>query len=64
MTCHAAIVSRELGTPAVVGTREATKILQDGQVITVDGEKGHVLLGALQEGRKARRRGKGHRISQ
>ncbi len=47
MTCHAAIVSRELGTPAVVGTREATKTLQDGQVITVDGEKGHVLLGAL-----------------
>ena len=47
MTCHAAIVSRELGTPAVVGTREATRTLQDGQVVTVDGEKGHVLLGAL-----------------
>jgi len=47
MTCHAAIVSRELGTPAVVGTREATRALQDGQVVTVDGEKGHVLLGAL-----------------
>jgi pyruvate,water dikinase len=47
MTCHAAIVSRELGTPAVVGTREATRVLQDGQVVTVDGEKGHVLLGAL-----------------
>jgi pyruvate,water dikinase len=47
MTCHAAIVSRELGTPAVVGTREATRALQDDQVVTVDGEKGHVLLGAL-----------------
>jgi pyruvate,water dikinase len=47
MTCHAAIVSRELGTPAVVGTREATKLLHDNQVITVDGEKGHVLLGAV-----------------
>lgn len=45
LTCHAAIVSRELGTPAVVGTREATKILQDNTVITVDGERGHVYLG-------------------
>jgi len=52
MTCHAAIVSRELGTPAVVGTREATKTLQDGQVVTVDGEKGHVLLGALKKAEK------------
>lgn len=49
MTCHAAIVSRELGTPAVVGTREATKLLKDGQMVTVDGEKGHVLLGALKQ---------------
>ena len=49
LTCHAAIVSRELGTPAVVGTREATKILQDGAVITVDGEKGHVILGAMKK---------------
>ena len=49
MTCHAAIVSRELGTPAVVGTKEATKILQDGSVITVDGEMGHVFLGALKK---------------
>jgi len=47
MTCHAAIVSRELGTPAVVGTREATRLLKDGQTVTVDGQKGHVLLGAL-----------------
>jgi pyruvate,water dikinase len=49
MTCHAAIVSRELGTPAVVGTRDATRVLQDGQVVTVDGEKGHVLLGSLKK---------------
>ncbi len=49
LTCHAAIVSRELGTPAVVGTREATKILQDGAIITVDGEKGHVILGAVKK---------------
>jgi len=48
MTCHAAIVSRELGTPAVVGTKKATKTLQDGQVITVDGEKGIIYEGAVE----------------
>ena len=32
MTCHAAIVSRELGIPCVVGTGEATKRLRDGEV--------------------------------
>lgn len=48
MTCHAAIVSRELGTPAVVGTKKATKLLQDGQVITVDGEKGIIYEGAVE----------------
>jgi len=34
MTCHAAIVSRELGTPAVVGTKKATKTLKNGQIVT------------------------------
>jgi len=48
MTCHAAIVSRELGTPAVVGTKKATKLLKDGQIITVDGEKGTIYEGAVQ----------------
>ncbi|MCA9702687.1 MAG: phosphoenolpyruvate synthase [Methanolinea sp.] len=47
MTCHAAIVSRELGTPAVVGTRNATTVLKPGQMITVDGEKGQVFEGAI-----------------
>lgn len=47
MTCHAAIVSRELGVPAVVGTKEATKILKDGMVVTVDGERGVVYEGAI-----------------
>ncbi|KQC04357.1 MAG: phosphoenolpyruvate synthase [Methanolinea sp. SDB] len=47
MTCHAAIVSRELGTPAVVGTRNATAVLKPGQIITVDGEKGQVFEGAI-----------------
>ncbi|MDD1745329.1 MAG: phosphoenolpyruvate synthase [Candidatus Methanoperedens sp.] len=45
MTCHAAIVSRELGCPAVVGTRNATQLLIDGMKITVDGEKGLVFEG-------------------
>jgi pyruvate,water dikinase len=45
MTCHAAIVSRELGTPAVVGTKTATSVLHPGQVVTVDGEKGLVYEG-------------------
>ncbi|NYT05241.1 MAG: phosphoenolpyruvate synthase [Methanomicrobiales archaeon] len=47
MTCHAAIVSRELGTPAVVGTKKATKELKQGQVVTVDGEKGLIYEGAV-----------------
>lgn len=47
MTCHAAIVSRELGTPAVVGTKKATKVLKEGQIVTVDGEKGIIYEGAV-----------------
>ncbi len=46
MTCHAAIVSRELGTPAVVGTKKATSVLKEGQQVTIDGEKGLVYEGA------------------
>lgn len=45
-TSHAAIVSRELGIPCVVGTDNATHKLKDGQVITVDGSQGKVFLGA------------------
>ena len=40
-TCHAAIVSRELGVPCIVGTEKATKVLKDGDMVTVDGQKGH-----------------------
>ena len=40
MTCHAAIVSRELGVPAVVGARNATTVLRDGELVTVDGAQG------------------------
>ncbi len=46
MTSHAAIVSRELGVPAVVGTSDATGVLQDGQLITLNGERGTVTEGA------------------
>jgi pyruvate,water dikinase len=45
MTCHAAIVSRELGVPCVVGTRRATEDLRDGTVITVDGGSGAIYEG-------------------
>ena len=45
-TCHAAIVSRELGVPAVVGTRRATELLRDGDLVTVDAGAGQVLRGA------------------
>jgi pyruvate, water dikinase len=49
-TSHAAIVSRELGVPAVVGTDRATRVLHDGQEITVDcaqGEAGYVYEGRI-----------------
>jgi pyruvate, water dikinase len=42
MTCHAAIVSRELGVPCVVGTHNATSVLRDGETVLVDGAKGEV----------------------
>ncbi|WP_437841492.1 phosphoenolpyruvate synthase [Sorangium sp. So ce1153] len=45
MTCHAAIVSRELRIPCVVGTRSATRTLRDGELVTVDGAHGKVLEG-------------------
>jgi pyruvate,water dikinase len=46
-TSHAAIVSRELSIPCVVGAGEATSILRDGQVITVDGSHGKVYNGTV-----------------
>ncbi len=42
MLSHAAIVSRELGIPCVVGTKEATKKLKDGMEVTIDGKKGAI----------------------
>ena len=49
-TCHAAIVSRELGIPAIVGAKNASEVLEDGQEVTVscaDGETGFVYEGLL-----------------
>lgn len=46
LTSHAAIVSRELGVPCVVGTKEATSKLKDDDQVTVDGTKGVVYMGA------------------
>ena len=46
MTCHAAIVSRELGIPCVVGTGEATRKLRDGELVTVNATSGAVFEGA------------------
>ena len=45
ITCHAAIVSRELRVPCVVGTRVATRELHDGQLVTVDAAAGRVYPG-------------------
>ncbi|MFA5427872.1 MAG: phosphoenolpyruvate synthase [Sulfurimonas sp.] len=49
-TCHAAIVAREIGVPAVVGCTNATKVLKDSQIVTVscaEGDEGHVYEGKL-----------------
>ena len=57
-TSHAAIVSRELGIPCIVGADKATKVLRTGQRVTVDcasGEVGHVFAGILPFGVKEHR---------
>jgi len=50
-TCHAAIIARELGIPAVVGCGNATELIRDGAVVTVscaEGDEGHVYEGNLE----------------
>ena len=42
MTCHAAIISRELSIPCVVGCENATKVLKDGMSVRVDGNEGKI----------------------
>ena len=49
-TCHAAIIARELGVPAVVGTGDALDLIEDGQQVTVscaEGDTGYIYAGAL-----------------
>ncbi len=49
-TCHAAIIAREMGIPAIVGTNNATEVLKNGQEITIscaEGEEGRVYAGLL-----------------
>ena len=50
-TCHAAIIARELGIPAVVGCGDATELLKDGQLVTVacsEGDTGYIYDGLLE----------------
>ena len=54
-TCHAAIVSRELGTPCIVGSKNATKVLKNNQLVTVDctqGQEGRVFAGKIPYNKK------------
>jgi len=48
-TCHAAIVSREMGIPCIVGARNATKVLQTGKEYTVDAKAGVVYKGLVED---------------
>jgi len=70
MTSHAAIVSRELGVPCVVGTKNATKTLKAGKIITVDGKRGNVYEGDVkgvffskQTGSETPEAGRGHIVT-
>ena len=44
LTCHAAIVSRELGIPCVIGTKNATRVLRDGDLVEVKANHGQVII--------------------
>ncbi len=54
LTCHAAIVSRELGIPCVVGTGKATEVLKEGMEITVDASTGVVYSGVIEIEKKGK----------
>ncbi len=53
-TSHAAIVSRELGVPCVVGTKKGTQVLENKKVITVDGKTGNVYKGGMKADEKTK----------
>ena len=44
ITCHAAIISRELGISCIIGTKIATKVLHDGDLVEVDAEQGIIKI--------------------
>lgn len=52
MTSHAAIVSREMGIPAVVGTEKATSVLKEEEIVTVDGASGKIFKGKVAESKQ------------
>ncbi|WP_066971593.1 phosphoenolpyruvate synthase [Methanobrevibacter filiformis] len=52
VTCHAAIISRELGIPCVVGTGNATKLFKDNVKVTLDGKKGFIYEGEFKDENK------------
>ncbi len=62
-TAHAAIVSRELGIPCVVGSENATSLLKDGQVITVDGSTGKVYQGKIEVASDVKMRARGEVVT-
>jgi len=49
LTCHAAIVSREMGIPCIVGTRNATSVMKTGNEYTIDAQVGNVYEGIVEE---------------
>jgi len=48
LTCHAAIVAREMGTPCIVGTEHATEVLKEGEMVTVHASRGVVYEGKIE----------------
>jgi len=56
MTCHAAIVSREMGIPCITGTKVGTKVLETGREVTVDAKMGMVYEGIVLEPPKQEQR--------
>jgi pyruvate, water dikinase len=62
-TAHAAIVSRELGIPCVVGTENGTSVLKNGQIVTVDGTNGNIYAGKIQIASAAQIRKRGEIVT-
>jgi pyruvate,water dikinase len=63
MTCHAAIVSREMGIPCITGTKVGTKVLETGREVTVDAKMGMVYDGIVLEPPKQEQRVSGDGLS-